>query len=672
MNIKKAIERVPGGMMVVPLVIGAVINTFAPQALEIGGFTTALFKNGAAPLIGAFLLCMGAGISVKAAPQALLQGGTITLTKLLVAIGIGLGVEHLFGAEGIFGLSGVAIIAAMSNSNGGLYAALVGEFGNERDVGAISILSLNDGPFFTMIALGAAGMANIPIMALVAVLVPLVVGMILGNLDPHMRDFLTKGGPLLIPFFAFALGAGINLEMLLQGGLAGILLGVLTTFVGGFFNIRADRLVGGTGIAGAAASSTAGNAGSNDTGVQLAKKGARTEVMLSASQKPSRRADVLVINTESRAMPADQAASAVYAALSPWCETSPAPLVYKKIDSTFRGNIGAEVTAAMRASQRKLAVIAAAIPAAGRTTLEGKCLVNGVPLLETEFASDPKTPIVSSRIAEIVALQSEIPVYEVFLQDVRRGGLSALLTAYAAEGEGIIVVDAVEERDLTLIAQAACEQPSMPLLVGAAGLANALPVELFMQDRQRLPVLVVAGSMSEATRRQVDNALCRGRAEVVDIDAARMVSDSAEQEIASVVEQACALLSQHRHTILRTSRRAEDRQLIDALCEKSAMSRQQLGERLSQRLGVVTLNIIEQARIGGLFLTGGDIATAVAGALGAEGYRIQSEVAPCIPCGTFVNSEIDDLPVITKAGGFGSDSTLCDALYYIEEMYCGD
>lgn len=412
--------------------------------------------------------------------------------------------------------------------------------------------------------------------------------------------------------------------------------------------------------------------GSNDTGVQLAKKGARTEVMLTPAQKPSRRADVLVINTESRAIPAVQAEQAVQQALAPWCESASVPLVYKKIDSTFRGNVGAEVTAAMRAAHRQLAVIAAAIPAAGRTTRDGLCLVNGIPLLETEFASDPKTPIISSRIAELVALQSDIPVHEVSLEDVRRGRLSALLSAFAAESECMVVVDAVEDRDLSLIAQAICEQKQLPLLVGAAGLANALPVRMFMQEKQELPVLVVAGSMSEATRRQVDKALCQERAKVVDIDASRLASTHVEQEMASVVEQACSLLSHQQHTILRTSRRAEDREMIDALCRQVGMSRQQLGELLSQRLGIITLRIIEQARIGGLFLTGGDIATAVASALGAEGYRIQREVAPCIPCGTFVNSEIDDLPVITKAGGFGSDSTLCDALYFIEEMYSGN
>jgi uncharacterized protein YgbK (DUF1537 family) len=111
--------------------------------------------------------------------------------------------------------------------------------------------------------------------------------------------------------------------------------------------------------------------------------------------------------------------------------------------------------------------------------------------------------------------------------------------------------------------------------------------------------------------------------------------------------------------------------MIDTLCEKHDLSRQQLGDKISQTLGSITLAIINQAQIGGLFLTGGDIAIAVARALGAEGYRITSEVVPCVPCGTFVNSEIDDLPVITKAGGFGGASTLRDALYFIEEMYSG-
>lgn len=225
-----------------------------------GGFTTALFKNGAPALLGAFLLCMGAGIHIKAAPKSLLIGGGITLTKFVVAVAFGFIVEKAFGANGIWGLSSVAIIAAMSNTNGGLYAALAGEFGQQNEVGATPLMSLSDGPILTMIALGSAGMANIPIMSIVVVIIPMLIGMLLGNLDAQMRDFLSKGGPLLIPFFAFALGTSIDLGMLLKGGIAGILLGVLTTLLGGFFNIKVDRLLGGTGIAGAAASSTAGNA----------------------------------------------------------------------------------------------------------------------------------------------------------------------------------------------------------------------------------------------------------------------------------------------------------------------------------------------------------------------------------------------------------------------------
>ena len=260
MEIKATVEKIPGGMMVVPLVLGAIVNTLAPEALQVGGFTTALFKEGAPALIGAFLFCMGAGIYIKAAPKALLIGGGVTASKFLVAVAVGFAVDTFFGAEGLWGLTSVAVISAMSNTNGGLYAALAGEFGQDNEVGATPVISLNDGPVLTMIALGAAGLATIPVMSVVVVIVPMLLGMLLGNLDPKMRDFLSQGGPILIPFFAFALVASIDFAMLLKGGLAGIVLGSLTTLVGGFFNIKVDRLLGGSGIAGAAASSTAGNA----------------------------------------------------------------------------------------------------------------------------------------------------------------------------------------------------------------------------------------------------------------------------------------------------------------------------------------------------------------------------------------------------------------------------
>lgn len=233
MNILGAMKRFPAGVMVIPLLTGCLINTFFPNALEIGGFTTGLFKKGVPTLIGLFLFCSGATIDVKMAGVTIKKGVILTMLKFFIGFGLGITLNKFFGEAGILGLAPLAVIGAVTNSNGVIYATLAGEFGDESDIGATSILALNDGPFFTMIALGAAGMGNFPVTDILASIIPMVIGFIIGNLDHEWRKILATGMILLPPFNGFALGAGMNLKNILNAGLSGVLLGLLTILATG-------------------------------------------------------------------------------------------------------------------------------------------------------------------------------------------------------------------------------------------------------------------------------------------------------------------------------------------------------------------------------------------------------------------------------------------------------
>ena len=226
--IMKFLKKIPAGMMVVPMLLGAFINTFFPQITGIGSFTTAIFTSaGANTAIGIQLFCLGTTLQFRQMGGVIKRGGVLLLAKFAIGAAIGISVGKICGPAGLLGLSALAIISAVTNSNGSVYLALM----------------------------------DIPFMALVAAIGPILVGMILGNIDKDLSDFLAPAGSILLPFVGFCLGSGMNLTNIAKGGVQGILLGLITCLIGGAFIALCDKFISRRpGYAGWAVATTAGNA----------------------------------------------------------------------------------------------------------------------------------------------------------------------------------------------------------------------------------------------------------------------------------------------------------------------------------------------------------------------------------------------------------------------------
>ncbi|HBE3834308.1 TPA: 2-keto-3-deoxygluconate transporter [Escherichia coli] len=269
MQIKRSIEKIPGGMMLVPLFLGALCHTFSPEAGKyFGSFTNGMI-TGTVPILAVWFFCMGASIKLSATGTVLRKSGTLVVTKIAVAWVVAAIASRIIPEHGVevgffAGLSTLALVAAMEAmdmTNGGLYASIMQQYGTKEEAGAFVLMSLESGPLMTMIILGTAGIASFEPHVFVGAVLPFLVGFALGNLDPELREFFSKAVQTLIPFFAFALGNTIDLTVIAQTGLLGILLGVAVIIVTGIPLIIADKLIGGgDGTAGIAASSSAGAA----------------------------------------------------------------------------------------------------------------------------------------------------------------------------------------------------------------------------------------------------------------------------------------------------------------------------------------------------------------------------------------------------------------------------
>ncbi len=384
--------------------------------------------------------------------------------------------------------------------------------------------------------------------------------------------------------------------------------------------------------------------GANDAGVSLALSGKKVSV---AFQTPfTDDTDALVINSDSRAMKASEAAEKLtqYA-----IDVHAAKWLIKKIDSTLRGNPGAEVEALLRLSGKGQAIIAPAFPAAGRTTEEGLCLVNGVPVTETEFASDPKTPVRHAQVAKVLAEQTRLKS-----RVVTPAELATALTSDAR----LVIVDAQTDAELDQIINTAFACDEKPLLVGSAGLCDALARRL-ATPRQ---LLAVIGSMSEIAQKQIQRVRGQHNVSTVLID----INDVFNGTMAGYQQQIARALAAGQHCVVHTCADTQARHQIETLCQQRGLSRAALGETISAFLGALTRNALETRRPAALYVSGGDVAMAVASALNAQGFAISGQVAQCVPFGRFLGCRWQG-PVMTKAGGFGTETTLLEVLHFIEE-----
>lgn len=273
MNIKQAVERVPGGMMLVPLFLGAVINTLTPDAAEyFGGFTKGIM-TGVLPILAVWFFCIGASINLRSTGIVLRKSGVLVITKIGTAWIVALIAASFLPDHGIqaglfAGLSTLAIVSAMDMTNGGLYASLMNQYGSKEESGAFILMSLESGPLMTMLILGSVGAASFEMHHFIGAVLPFLAGFILGNLDVNLREFFSRASAVMIPFVGFALGNTINLAVIFETGLLGILLGLAVIIITGIPLIFADRWIGkGNGTAGVAASSTAGAAIANPAAI---------------------------------------------------------------------------------------------------------------------------------------------------------------------------------------------------------------------------------------------------------------------------------------------------------------------------------------------------------------------------------------------------------------------
>jgi D-threonate/D-erythronate kinase len=385
--------------------------------------------------------------------------------------------------------------------------------------------------------------------------------------------------------------------------------------------------------------------GANASAALFARRGLK---VLSISGRsdflPGDEFDAVALNTSSRHAPPATAVARVTAAVEPF---GAAPLVIKRVDTTLRGNVGAEIESlliAQRARNRSpvRALVVAAWPRAGRVTRGGTQMIDGVPLQDTSAGREVAALAPSRRVADVVGAGTRMVVEEVGIEVVEAGG-EALVTALSRDCDAL-VCDALTHEHLRAVASAARRVAAehdvgwLPVDPGPFGVELAAAYGI-LPSRSLGPLLIIGGSATEATRAQLAEVERTIGARFVDVDVTRFDPVELGRRIRVLLHEAPA----EGLVGVRTAASPDD----------VGPSGAPDGHAIASSLGRAVRTALDGVRPSGIYVTGGDVAEAVLRALEADGIEVLDEAMPLAAAGVLRGGPHSGLPILTKGGLVG-------------------
>lgn len=225
----KFMKKIPGGLLLVPMLISALINTFAPGFFEgFGGLTEALFSvKGTNYIVALVCFCSATLLDLKSISQVLKKQGTLLLAKIIICIVLSFAFMRAFGLEGIWGVSAIAFIVGIASLNPSLYLALVSDYGDEIDKAAFGLTGMLVVPAFPLFVFSITQGGAVDWTPIISTLIPIIAGIAVGNLDKELAKMFSSIVGVLMIFMGWSFGAGINIIEALKAGPQGILLTIV-------------------------------------------------------------------------------------------------------------------------------------------------------------------------------------------------------------------------------------------------------------------------------------------------------------------------------------------------------------------------------------------------------------------------------------------------------------